>query len=362
MRITQIDVALYTVPSQRTRVSLTEPRANTPPEVLVVQVHTEGPHVGLGFAPAAAGGRALRALVEHDLAPGVVGESALEVDKLLTKSQARFRGTGFPGLAARGHAAIDIALWDLKAKSANLPLWRFWGGSRSASPAFLADVATLGADTGQALKAARPLLEKGAMGVAVEVGSGDVQQDADRVQQVRDAVGESAWLGVSVDGRYDLGTALALAHFYEDDVGIDWIDFPIAADDRIGYQRLAERMEVSLAIGSSFNERADFKRTLDLGLVRVLRPDLYRLGGLTPLLKVAALAEAHPVTVVPYRCPELSAHLACGLPNVPMLEWGSWLGNMFATGPQWKDGKVAPPDAPGHGLELNSTALKNRIE
>ena len=191
------------------------------------------------------------------------------------------------------------------------------------------------------------------LGVAVEVGGGDVQLDADRVQQIRDGLGESAWLGIAVDGRYDLGTALAMAHFYEEDVGIDWIDFPIPVEDRVGYRRLAERMEVPLALGSTFDDRDDFRRVLEAGEVRVLRPDALRLGGITPLLKVAAMAEAFHVAVVPYRLPEIGVHLACGLPNVPMAEWGTWLSPAFAEPVAPQQGKLLPRAVPGHGLEMS---------
>jgi len=195
------------------------------------------------------------------------------------------------------------------------------------------------------------------LGVAVDVGGGDVQLDADRVQQVRDGLGESAWLGIAADGRYDLGTALAMAHFYEEDVGIDWIDTPLPADDRVGYRRLAERMEVPLAVGSSFDDRDAFRRAVEVEAVRVLRPDPLRLGGISPVLKVAAVAEAFHVSVVPFRLPEVGVHLACALPNVPMAEWGSWLAAGFAEPVAPRQGKLVPPDRPGHGLELNADAV-----
>src|SRR5947209_13513150 len=140
-----------------------------------------------------------------------------------------------------------------------------------------------------------------------------------------------------------------MAHFYEEDVGIDWIDTPLPPEDRVGYQRLAERMEVPLAAGSSFDDRDDFRRALEAGAVRVLRPDLLRLGGITPLLKVAALAEAYHVSVVPYRLPEVGVHLACALPNVPMAEWGPWLAGAFAEPLGPRHGEPVPPDRLGTG-------------
>src|SRR5437764_1200304 len=113
-------------------------------------------------------------------------------------------------------------------------------------------------------------------------------------------VGEGGWVGVAADGRFDLGTAQALAHFFED-VGIDWFEDPIPAADEPGYEKLAGLMEVPLAVGSSFDSREQFFRVIRSDVVRTVRPDVCRLGGITPVLKVAAVAEAFQVAVSPVR-------------------------------------------------------------
>ena len=356
MNITRVEPILLTLPAARTRVSLTEP-APASTTVVAVRLHTDTPHLGLGFTTAPAAGRVLHSVIESELGPLVTGEDPTANEWLFAKAQGRYRATGWAGLVSRAYAAIDIALWDLKARAAGLPLYRLLGGNRPNVACFAGDLAAVGSDAGLTIQAAGPLVAEGVLGVTVEVGGGDVQLDADRVQQIRDGLGESAWLGIAADGRYDLGTALAMAHFYEEDVGIDWIDTPLPPDDRVGYQRLAERMEVPLAVGASFDDRADFRRTLEAGAVRVLRPDPLRLGGITPLLKVAALAEAFHVSVVPYRLPEVGVHLACGLPNVPMAEWGSWLAGAFKEPVTPRNGKLVPADGPGLGLELNADAV-----
>jgi L-talarate/galactarate dehydratase len=357
MTITRVETIHLSLPAARSRLSLTDP-APLPTDVIAVQLHTDSDETGLGFTVAAAGSRAVRQLIEGEFALLLTGENPLESERHFARAQARFRAAGWPGLAARAYAAIDIALWDLRAKAAGLPLYQLIGGARSSASCFAGDLAPLGTDAQQTVRAARPLVDQGVLGVAVEVGGGDVQLDADRVQQVRDGLGESAWLGIAADGRYDLATALAMAHFYEEDVGIDWIDFPIPVEDRVGYQRLAERMEVPLAVGSSFDDRDDFRRVLERGDARVLRPDPLRLGGITPVVKVAALAEAFAVLVVPYRLPEVGVHLASGLPNVPMAEWGSWLAGAFAEPVRPRDGRLVPAAKPGLGLALNSDAVE----
>src|SRR5204863_3949321 len=106
------------------------------------------------------------------------------------------------------------------------------------APFFASDIATLGRTSSEVVKLAKTLVKQGAMGVRVEVGSGDVRADADRVREISDGLGDDASVSVAADGRFDLGTAEALTHFFED-IGIDWFEDPIPAADEIGYAKLA---------------------------------------------------------------------------------------------------------------------------
>src|SRR5205807_4220361 len=121
--------------------------------------------------------------------------------------------------------------------------------ARPAAPFFVSDLAGVGRDPADVVKAAKPLLKQGAVGVRVEIGSGDVQADADRVREISDGLGDEASVGVAAGGRFDLGTAMALAHFFEDQ-GVDLFEDPIPAADAPGYAKLAAMMEVPLAVGA----------------------------------------------------------------------------------------------------------------
>ena len=354
MNITRIETIQLSMPAMRGRVSLSHPKPSAGTEAVAVRLHTNCDHVGLGFTTSSVAGTTVRQLIEGELSSAVVGEDPNDTERLFARCQARFRSAGWTGLASRAYAAIDIALWDLKAKVAGLPLFKLLGGARSTTSCFAGDLATLGTDAEQTILAAMPLVEQGVLGVAIDVGSGDVQQDADRVQQIRDGLGESAWLGIAADGRYDLGTALAMAHFYEEDVGIDWLDYPIPVEDRAGYRRLAQRMEAPWRSARRWTIAMHFGVSLEQGDIRVLRPDPLRLGGITPFLKIAALAEAYQVAVVPFRLPEIGVHLACGLANVAMAEYGSWLAGAFEEAVSPRNGKLVPSTRPGLGLELSA--------
>jgi L-alanine-DL-glutamate epimerase-like enolase superfamily enzyme len=348
MKLTRLTTESVRVPlGKPTRVPLTDPRRPGGPDavdLVIVSAETDAGPSGLGFTHTLGpGAAAVRGLIDTELSQFVVGEDARDAERLFAKAEAKFRHAGFAGLAARAYSAIDVALWDLKAKAAELPLWKLLGGAREAAPFFVSDAA---ADA----KAAKAATKAGAMGLRVEIGHGpDVQADADRIREIQDALGEDGWLGVAAGGRFDLGTAQALSHFFED-VGIDWFEDPIPASDVPGYARLAALMEVPLAVGSGFDSREAFFRVIRDGVVRTVRPDVARIGGITPFLKVAAVAEAYHVAVSPVRMPEVGVHLACGLGVVPHVDWVSWFADVFTGGANASGGKLVPGG--GHGLGI----------
>jgi L-alanine-DL-glutamate epimerase-like enolase superfamily enzyme len=365
MRVTRLTTDHLRVPvGTSSRISLTEPKAPAlePVDVVLVQIETDAGTGGFGFTYAlGAGAAALRALIDHDLATVVIGQDPRDTDRLFARAEARFRGSGFGGLAARAYCAIDIALWDAKAKAAGVPLAQLIGSARPAAAFVVSDAATAGRDAAEALRAAKPLLKQGAVGIRVEIGGGDVQADADRIRAIQEGLGEDGWVAVAADSRFDLSTALALIHFFED-VGVDVFEDPIPYADVAGYEKLARLAEVPIAVGAFFDSREAFFRVIRDGAVRTLRVDLCRIGGITPLLKIAAVAEAYHVAVSPVRMPEVGVHLACGLPSVPHVDWVSWFRDIFTGGPGIDGGKMSPSALPGLGLSVNEDgAAKYRL-
>ncbi|MFO0822803.1 MAG: mandelate racemase/muconate lactonizing enzyme family protein [Gemmataceae bacterium] len=355
MKLTKLTADHVRVPlGKPSRIPLSDPKPAglTAVDAVLVHLETDAGLTGLGFTYLIGPGAAtVRSLIEGELVPLVLGEDPRETDKHFAKAEAHFRSVGFAGLAARAYSAVDVALWDLKAKAAEVPLFRVLGSAREAAPFFVSDLGLGGHDSAEVLKAAKPLMKQGATGVRIEIGGGDVQADAERVREISDGLGDDAWVGVAADGRFDLGTAQALAHFFED-IGIDWFEDPIPAADEIGYTKLAGLMETPLAVGSGFASREAFFRVIRTGHVRTIRPDIGRLGGITPLLKVASVAEAFQVSVCPVRMPEVGVHLACGLSVVSHVDSVSWFKDVFVGGPKLDGGKLVPGSEPGLGLKV----------
>jgi L-talarate/galactarate dehydratase len=357
MLITSLTTDHLRIPlAKSSRVSLTSPRANPPETVDLILVHlqTDLGLKGLGFTYLiGAGAAAVRSFIDNELSQLVHGEDPRNTDGLLSKVEKCFRPVGFSGLAARAYAAIDIALWDLKAKAANLPLYQLLGAAKQSATFFVSDIAVDGRDSTEVVKLAKPLLKQGATGVRIEIGHEDVQADADRVREISEGLGEDAWVGVAANGHFDLGTAQALAHFFED-IGVDWFEDPIPAADEPGYAKLSGLMETPLAVGCGFGSREAFFRVIRAGHVRTVRPDVCRLGGITPVLKIAAVAEAYHVAVSPARLPEVGVHLACGLGVVPHVDFVSWFHDVFIGGPTIEGGKLVPSTGSGLGLTITA--------
>jgi L-alanine-DL-glutamate epimerase-like enolase superfamily enzyme len=362
MRITRLRNQVVNVPLSRPRASPTEQAAGRLNHVvvLITEIDTDAELTGLGFAYALQGsGRALYAVAVDDIAPLLVGEDPLDHERLGAKVYWRLQTVGRLGLVQQVYSAVDLALWDLKARAAGLPLYKLLGGAREATPAYGSDTAWLWMSVEDILEASRPYLEQGLMGIKVKVGA-DPEADADRLGRLREALGDDVWLAVDANERYDYGTALAMGHFFEEEVGADWFEEPLVCEDVEGYARLAQKLEVPIAGGEMLFSRDEFRAYLERDALGVVQPDVTRLGGLTGWLKVAALAELHHRPVSPHLLPEVGVHLGCGLPGVTSVEYMPWLYPLFVDPPHIEQGRLVPPQRPGLGLELNADAV-NRL-
>src|SRR5262245_18029657 len=367
MRITQLESHLLRLPLSRPiRLGDDGGRRGRLDQIFMLIVHldTDAGHRGLGFAyTIEGGGRALKALADDDLAPLVVGEEPLDHERLAAKVYWRLQSIGRRGLVAQAYSAVDLALWDLKGKAAGLPLYKLLGGARESAPVYGSDTGWLWMSAEEVIEASRPYLEQGMVGIKVKVGNPDPEADAARLTEIREALGEEIWLGVDGNQRYDYGTALAMGHFFEEEIGADWFEEPLSCEDVEGHARLAQKLEVPIALGETLFHSHEFERYLAANAVDVLQPDITRVGSLTAWLKIAALAEQHHRTLAPHVLPEIGVHLACGLPHVKSVEHMPWLYPAFVETPAIVKGQIVPPQKPGLGLEISSEALeKYRVE
>ncbi len=354
MRIRRIDSELLHVPLARPRASALEAASGRLNHIvtLLVEVHTDEQLVGLGFAYALqTSGRALLATLQDDLIPLLIGEDPLDHERLTSKVYWRTQTVGRRGLVQQAYSALDVALWDLKGKASNLPLYKLLGGTRESVEVYGSDTAWLWMSVEEILDASRPYLDQGMKGIKVKVGANPAE-DYDKLGRLREAL-DDIWIAVDANERYDLATALTMGRFFEEEIGVGWFEEPISCEDVAGHVRLAEKLDVPLAAGEMLFGLDEFERYLEQEALAVVQPDVTRLGGITSWLKVAALAERRHLPVSPHLLPEIAVHLACGLPGVTSVEYMPWLYPLFVNPPKIVQGRLAPPAGPGLGLQLD---------
>jgi L-alanine-DL-glutamate epimerase-like enolase superfamily enzyme len=296
-------------------------------------------------------------------APLLLGESVHDV-LALWKKMYHFppaQWVGRTGITQLALAAVDIALWDLKAKAAGQPLWRLMGGGkREGIPAYNTDGGWLSLSKAQLVdNCRRSIEERGFQGVKVKVGLPSAHEDIDRVRAVRSAIGPVAGLMVDANGRCDLPSAIALGRHFEE-LEVAWFEEPMWYDDVEGHRRLAESIRTPIALGEQLYSLDAFTAFIGAGAIHYPQPDATRLGGISEFWQVADLALAYRMPVAPHAGDMMQVHLQMALahPACVILEYIPWTLECFREPAQVTNGRFTPPELPGAGTELRADALE----
>jgi L-alanine-DL-glutamate epimerase-like enolase superfamily enzyme len=349
--VERLDVAAYTVPTDEPESDGTFEWDST--TIVVVEAHAGG-ETGLGYtyAPAAAA-----KLLEDELAGVVEGSDALAVGRVWLALGARLRNAGRPGLGFCAVSAVDIALWDLKARLLGLPLADLLGRAHDAVPVYGS-----GGFTSYRLGRLREQLaewvEEGIPRVKMKVGR-EPAEDAARLAAAREAVGSATDLYVDANGAYARKQALAWAERLAGEWDVSWLEEPVSSADFSGLRLLRDRAPAGLEIaaGEYGYVLADFRNLLAAGAVDCLQADVTRCGGITGLLRVAALCEAGGIDLSGHCAPGASAYAFCAVHRLRHLEWFHdhvRVERLLFDGTLEPVGGFLRPDSerPGHGLEL----------
>jgi L-alanine-DL-glutamate epimerase-like enolase superfamily enzyme len=269
--------------------------------------------IGWTYAPAAAG-----RLVADVLAPVVSRARALELGRLHCEMRATLRNAGLPGLGAMALSAVDIALWDLKAKLLGLPLAALLGPVRDEVPVYGSGgfCSYTDAELGDQLAGWRA---EGIARAKIKVGR-EPDRDVHRVRVAREAIGDDAELYVDANGAFTARQALRLASWIAP-LGVTWFEEPVSSNDRDGLRLVRERgpAGMDVAAGEYASTPGDFVALA--GVVDCLQADATRCGGVTGLLAAAAVAEAHGLDLSGHTAPSVHAHALAALPRLRHLEW-----------------------------------------
>jgi L-alanine-DL-glutamate epimerase-like enolase superfamily enzyme len=306
VRIEQLDVAAYRIPTDAPESDGTYQWDST---TIVIVEATAGGQRSLGYSYA---DTATAHLVAELLAGLVIGCDAMAISAAWSRMVHGVRNLGHPGIAAMAVSAVDNSLWDLKARLLGLPLVRLLGPVRNGVPVY---------GSGGFTSYTRDQLEvqlgrwvgQGISRVKMKIGR-DPHQDLERVRWAREAIGSDAQLFVDANGAYSLTQALWFAERFQE-LGVCWFEEPRPSDDLDGLRRVRDRAPagMEIAAGEYGYELLYFRRMLDAGAVDVLQADATRCSGISGLLAVAALCDAHMLPLSAHCAPALHTHPGCAL-------------------------------------------------
>ncbi len=351
IRIDQLDVTTYRVPTDLPESDGTLTWDHT--DIVVVEVKT-GESIGLGWSYAS---KATAEMITGILRPAVVGQSALAVEGAWREMSHRLRNVGRPGAGSMAVAAVDIALWDLKAKLLGVALVDLFGPVRESVEIYGSGGFTSYTDEHLAEQLGG-WASDGIGRVKMKVGR-DAEADLHRVEVARKAIGDSVELFVDANGAYTRKQALLMAQRFAEDYGVTWFEEPRSSDDLQGLRLLRDRgpAGMDIAAGEYGDTTGYFRRMLAAGAVDCLQADATRCGGYTGFLKVAALCDGFEIPLSAHCAPQLHAHVGCAVHALRHVEYfhdHNRIDRMLFDGfLEPSNGQLKPDRSqPGHGMVI----------
>jgi len=291
-------------------------------EILTVSVSTDAGISGLGFVSSTpVTGEILKLMVENILTPVLVDQDPVATETLWSKMREAAPRRASDGLMRLAMSALDTALWDIKAKKMEVPLWKMLGGRRELVPTYANCAHHLPVD--ELAERAASYVKAGhrAMKIRGTRSFVTLQEASARVEAVREAVGPDVRLMVDVNGSWDVDSATQQLKRWEP-FDVYWLEEPVPPDDYKGYRRVRERSgNTYIAGGEQHVGLAEFQCLLDNDCVDVLQPNAAMTGGITDWLRIHALATSSGIPVSPWNLQQVHIHMAAGLPNVQWIEY-----------------------------------------
>jgi len=303
------------------------------------------------------GGHATKAMIDHDLAPALIGHDADDIDTLYDDMQSRLHYVGRGGIASFAISAIDIALWDLRGKAQGLPLWQMAGGCGRTPLSYRGGV-DLNYPLEKLVESVGGYIDQGFEAVKIKVGKPDLAEDVERLRAVRERIGPSNKLMVDGNFGYDLARATAAARAFEP-FDLVWFEEPMEPDDFAGYGDLAIATKVPLAMGENLHTLQEFKHAFEHSRLAFIQPDASNCGGVTGFLRVAKLTEARNIPVCSHGMQELHVSLVPAVRNAGWLEVHAFQIDRYTHRPLVvENGRAVAPDEPGCGVRFDWQRLE----
>lgn len=325
-------------------------------ETPIVRITDSDGVVGTGYSyTIGTGGPSVMALIERTLAPMLIGRDADAIESIWRAMLFATHATTVGAITSIAMAAIDTALWDLRCLRAKLPLHLLAGGAQDGVPLYTTEGGWLHLDTQALVDDAVEARERGFGGCKLKVGR-PPSEDVARISAVRDAVGPAFEILIDANQAFAVDEAIRRARLYEP-LDIGWLEEPLPADDVEGHVRLLQATTIPIAIGESVYSPLHFRDYLQRGGCSVVQVDVGRIGGITPWLKVAHLAECFNVAVAPHFLMELHVSLCAAVSNGRWVEYIPQLDAITKVGMRIENGRAIPSDAPGLGIAWDLDAV-----
>jgi len=322
---------------------------------LFAEIRAESGLEGVGYSYAKRAGGPGQYAHAVQIAPELIGEDPSDIQRIWTKLVWAGASVGRSGLATQAIAAIDIALWDLKARRAGLPLAKLLGAHRDSVACYNTSGGFLSMSIERVVANARASLRQGIGGIKIKVGHPDPRVDLERVERVRGEVGDRFPLMVDANQQWSRETAARMGRDLEK-YRLTWIEEPLDAYDAEGHADLARDLVTPIASGEMLTSVAEHRELIRRRSVDFMQPDAPRVGGITPFLKIAALGADAGLRMAPHFAMEIHLHLAAAYEMDPWVEHFDWLEPLFNERLEIRDGRMLVPGRPGLGLSLSDQA------
>jgi len=330
----------------------------------LVRVDTDADIHGLGSC--SGNGAIVQFILERVIKTAVVGMDPTDIDAIWRKLYfgARARQLGLRGIGFVALSGFDVALWDIRGKAEGVPVYKLLAEKPREQVEVYA-TALYPDEIRKVVARALALAEQGYRGIKMKIGF-DVAGDIERVRAVRAAVGPKFPLMSDANMGYDLPTAERAAQALAE-LGVGWLEEPMFFADAESHARLKRASKIPIALGENLHTRYDFEQFIARNAVDVLQPDVARAGGVSEIVRIAALAEAHHLPVSLHTWGDgvalaASLHLSAALKNAIVMELDTTHNplrtQILRAPPEMRGGLMTPPEGPGLGVELDPSALE----
>lgn len=356
--IARIDLSLVFVPLKNptsdAKVLTGRQKPLTEVAMLFAEVESEEGHKGLGISYSKRAGGPGQFAHAKEIADNLIGEDPNDIARLWDKLCWAGASVGRSGMSTQAIAAFDVALWDMKARRAGLPLAKLIGAHRDSVRCYNTSGGFLSSPLNEMLDSVTEAKASGIGGIKIKVGQPDVMADLKRLHAVREALGELP-LMVDANQQWDRATALRFGRAVED-MNLVWIEEPLDAYDAEGHAALARELATPIATGEMLTSVLEHKQLINARAADWLQPDAPRVGGITPFLRIAHLADDAGLMLAPHYCMEIHLHLCACYPREPWVEHFDWLDPVWNERLEVRDGRMIVSDRPGLGVSLSDQA------